>query len=151
VTDAMEGTLDPSTQRKWTTRAVMIAVVVAVAAGGAGGWAFGRPQADAGGEAKVAQPGDVVRFDLFETTAEGSRYVLSVSTWARPGEGFSGSTRNCPARLNYVVCEENEDSVNPCGPQGPAADAKGNVSVLWDAQGRVVGKWTPESERRDDS
>lgn len=124
-------------------RTVVLAAVAAVAIWGAGGWAFG--------SAGVAQRAGFVRFDIFEIADQGPAWIGSVSTFTDPGESFGKTAPNCGSLFVYVVCEDDADSVNPCGPGGPAPDANGDVSVLWDTKGRVVGQWTPPSERKGDS
>jgi len=131
-----------------TTRSMVIAVVAALLAGALTGWGLALTSSGRFDRAPEGQgPGGVVGFDVFETRGGRSRYVASVFTLTRPGESFGVSTADPDLRTSFVVCEDDEDSVNPCGPTGPATDEYGAVSVLWDAEGNVVGDWTPESER----
>ena len=149
LSDASNGAdLETMHDKNRTTRSMVIAVVAALLAGTLMGWGLALTSSGGIHPASEGQgPGGVVGFDVFETREGHSRYVMSVFTLTRPGESFGGATTDSGARTNFVVCEAKEDSVNPCGPAGPAADEFGGVSVLWDADANVVGEWAAESER----
>ena len=140
---------EDATESKRAGRSTQWAVMIAAAAlvvGGLVGWTSGTLATRTSGAPDVTPPGGVVFLDVFVTEDGETDYKATLGLLTQPGEAIDAVTKDSP-RFNFVVCEEKEGSVSPCGPEGPAADEFGAVSVRWDAEGRVVGAWQPPSGR----